>query len=313
MEFKKYPSIENSYQIKWIESFLFYNFDLYNEKFVVTEKLHGANIQLCFAPDGDMRVGSRTQWTSDQFYNVNKVIEKYEKYVDRWKAWAISNNKLVRVYGELFGSNIQKGVYYGSEKKIRIFDVSIDDEMLSWIELISFLEETNTKDMLVPVIDIIGFEDILKYNPYFITRINCGLIDADNICEGVVVRPISKEYVSPGNKRFIIKIKNDKFKEKQRKPKNFEKISDEILKLNELFKTYITDMRLQGVFSKYGMIESKKEIGKYISLLLQDAKEDFLKENPEAEDFSKKKMKKIMNIGNLGFKFINKYLEDEFI
>ena len=39
---------------------------------------------------------------------------------------------------------------------------------------------------------------------------------------------------------------------------------------------YINENRLADLFSKYGEIQSNAEIGKYIKLMLEDAKEDFL-------------------------------------
>ena len=54
-------------------------------------------------------------------------------------------------------------------------------------------------------------------------------------------------------------------------------------------------------FSKHGEIQTPKDIGKYIKLILEDAKEDFLKDyniNELVIDLDKNKEKAIFNVGS---------------
>mgnify|MGYP000105396140 CR=1 FL=1 len=59
IKFQKYPSIENSYRQKHIIQWLRHFPDLYNETFLLQEKMHGANIQFEITPSGQCRVFSR--------------------------------------------------------------------------------------------------------------------------------------------------------------------------------------------------------------------------------------------------------------
>ena len=51
MKFQKFFSIENHYRNKEIAKWLEIYPELKNEKFVLTEKIHGSNIQLYFSPN----------------------------------------------------------------------------------------------------------------------------------------------------------------------------------------------------------------------------------------------------------------------
>ena len=49
------------------------------------------------------------------------------------------------------------------------------------------------------------------------------------------------------------------------------------------FEPYINKNRVLSVFSKEGEIEDPKDIGRYIQLVVQDAQEDFLGDNPQID------------------------------
>lgn len=73
------------------------------------------------------------------------------------------------------------------------------------------------------------------------------------------------------------------------------------------FKSYITENRLLSVFSKEGQIQSPKEIGKYIKLLLTDAQDDFLKDN-DISHLDKQQQKDVFNVGSLIANMLKSYL-----
>ena len=62
--------------------------------------------------------------------------------------------------------------------------------------------------------------------------------------------------------------------------------------------SYITENRLQNLFSKMGEIERPNQIGDYIRAMLQDAKEDFLKDfGDDFSALSAKDHKAVFNAG----------------
>ena len=80
----------------------------------------------------------------------------------------------------------------------------------------------------------------------------------------------------------MIKKKGEKFKEKSRKakvPREQKVLPPEIAEPKAEFESYINENRIDTVFSKEGPIEDMKDIGKYIKLVMEDARKDFEKEN----------------------------------
>jgi len=101
----------------------------------------------------------------------------------------------------------------------------------------------------------------------------------ENLMEGMVVKPYGKLLMDRNGSPFYFKVKNEKFKERQKAVKIPIQISNEALALRLLFEGYLTENRIQSVFSKFGKIENKSDLGKYLSLVVQDAKEDFYKDH----------------------------------
>jgi hypothetical protein len=122
----------------------------------------------------------------------------------------------------------------------------------------------------------------------------------DNIMEGVVIKPLGLVQESKEGSLFYIKKKNDAFKQKVHRKKKPAKIDQSLLDLQEEFASYLTDMRLQGIFSKYGMIWKPQQIGEYIKYMMDDAMESFLADNPDVKEMPKKTRKTIFrNAGKL--------------
>ena len=113
-----------------------------------------------------------------------------------------------------------------------------------------------------------------------------------------------------GDSRFLVKKKSEKFKEKEstKKLKPKEDLSSEVVNLMLEFKSYINDNRMLSAFSKEGPIERPQEMGKYIKLIIEDAKEDFLKDNVVPDSLSEKEQKLIFNVGGLVADKLKKYL-----
>jgi hypothetical protein len=137
----------------------------------------------------------------------------------------------------------------------------------------------------------------------FPTEINSVLnptAEGDNVMEGVVIKPYKLVQESKEGSKFAIKKKNDAFKEKVHRKKPPADIDQSLLDLQEEFATYLTDMRLQGIFSKFGMIWKPQQIGEYIKYMMDDAMEDFFADNPSVKELPKKTRKTIFrNAGKI--------------
>jgi Rnl2 family RNA ligase len=303
-DFIRWVSIENSYQQKNIDWWLEHYPELANETFSITEKLHGSNWQWFIQPHESIKAGSRNQWLdmkgSFNGVKVQDMVELNKSLLQYLQERADEENETIRLFGELFGGNIQKGVDYGSEKRILYFGCMVNDELLSFADFQTYV----LPNEIVPVIAYIhGLENALKYDPAFDSRI---LSIPDNLCEGIVIMPRDKVYQEQGT--FILKIKNEAFKEKS-KAKKPVIVDSEVNDLHTQFLRFVNDNRLQSVFSKYGEIESKQQIGNYLRYLIDDAKEDFMKEfADEFEQLDKGQQRAVFNVGSVGFKLLQKYL-----
>jgi len=312
--FIKYPSIENSYRRKEIDYWLTQYPELANEIFVIGEKLHGSNLQLIFKLDGTLRMAKRSGiiLENENFYNADLIItSKYLEVIEKLKDYSIRHNKILNVYGEIFGAGIQKGVNYGVGKHYRIFDIAIDSKLCSPkdIEILFSALGIDLHNILVPVFAYVkGLEKALEYSiEDKVTRI---YPEGNSIIEGIVIKPYEKIYVNNNGNVFMLKKKNEKFKEIERSSNKVPRQVDS--KLEELrgeFEMYMTENRLQSIFSKYGEIDKPSQIGEYIKYMLADAREEFILDfMDEIQGLEKKELKYIYNVSKKIVEMLNKYL-----
>lgn len=305
LEFKKYSSIENSFSREFMEHVVAeMPQDL---EYVVQEKVHGANTS--FLCDGEtVRFAKRTSMLKDneQFYDYPELLERYKARVLKLSTGLRAKYPEVNhisVFGEMFGglyphddvhvthkvSLIQKGVCYTPDHEFYGFDIYLFtkeggrylpvDEVNEFFEANGFFHaKTLFRGTLA---------ECLKYPNAFQSKIAewLGLpaID-DNICEGVVIRPVVPMYLRNGS-RVLIKSKNERFAEKK-SVKKCNKLFAEPIPFSEALQTliaegeaYVTENRLANVVSHIGEVHFPKDFGKVMGLLSKDVLEDFLKEH----------------------------------
>ncbi|WP_299272116.1 RNA ligase family protein [uncultured Psychroserpens sp.] len=294
MMFKKYNSIENAYRKEFIERVAIATAN--SNDFVVQEKVHGANFSL-ITNGKDLRSAKRTSILedTDTFYNHASIKSLYyEKMLALFEAVKIKypNTESITVFGELFGGSypdveqvrgafkVQKGVFYAPYNEFYAFDIMINQEFyLNVIEVNQLLE---THGFFYAKTLCRGtLKEVLDYPNAFDSKIPEWLKlpeISDNICEGVVIKPIEPHFL-PNGSRVIIKNKNAKWSEKS-KANSKHSVQIELSKeahilLSEL-ERYVNPNRLANVMSKESNLDSI-QIGKLIGLLSKDAFEDFLK------------------------------------
>lgn len=318
MEFRKYNSITNHFEkgslAKWLKMYP----ELYNEQYIIQEKLNGSNFSIWFENTDigvDIKCANRTVFLDrkDRFFDYqlalqNKKIEKLiDNIVNKIKK---ANIKELVIFGELYGGRIQKGVFYSDQKHIRFFDMRIDDIYLPFKETEEFFKEMESEDLLVPKLAIVNsLDEALEFSPEFNTLLSDKQFEGlDNICEGVVIKTYSKVFTNQDGSFFYIKNKNEKYLEKHKlkrpNPKDYT-MCDTANELRDIFQTYITENRLYNVFSKYGKIESIRKIGKYISLLTEDARQDFMKEYADRfNPLTDREKRNILKVSDIASKIV---------
>ena len=321
MQFKKYTSIENTFDKEFMDKIFLEGYD--NREFVVQEKVHGSNV--CFVTDGEtVGFGKRTGFVEadEKFYDYEELLERYtqkiihlftiveEKYPDI---------KTLVIFGEMFGGKyphpdvknstktmvIQKGVYYCPNHEFYAFDLYVSTEgsgrYLSVDEAAVFFEQGAffyAKTLFRGTLN-----ECLQYPNDFQSRISewLGLPPIeDNICEGIVIRPVEPTYLNTGS-RVLLKSKNARFAEKKsvkkRAPKLFVEpsYSESLNNLLPVVEQYVTENRLNNVVSKIGQISIPKDTGKLIGLFSKDILDDFLKEHSGTYVSIEKSEQKILN------------------
>lgn len=314
MNLKKYNSIENAYQEKVLDRIRFMG--LHKEKFIVQEKVHGANFS--FQTDGnEIKIAKRTDYimNDEKFYNAQQILEKYRNKV--FALFADLNSlypsiQKVVVFGEIFGGSyqhpdvmkindaikVQKGIDYAPYNEFYAFDIMIDDTEFLDIDTANLFFEKHgffyAKTLFEGDLD-----DALKFPKEFNSKIpewlNLPKID-NNECEGVIIKPLKSAFFGNGA-RIILKNKNEKWSEKVR----VERKEIKNIQISELGKNVMKEIlsfvnlnRLNNVMSKVGEFEPKL-IGKINGLLVQDALEDYKKEHSEDYNSLEKEEQKKIN------------------
>lgn len=321
MTYLKYPSIENHYREKYINMMLEHNPKVYDCAYVVQEKIHGANISFLFTPEEEggfpnrFQVFSRNNQLdplSNEFYGLRDVLSEPDMVVFLQRVQRKTNRigVPVRLFGEMFGGNIQKGVWYGPEKRILFFDMMLGDNFCTPTRMIDFMMSIDqVKDWFVPIFDrTTSLEGALNLDIAKNSLLTPKNWEDTNIMEGVVIKPYFDVVLDWNNKPFYLKKKNDDFKEKQKVAKIVIEVDENVQSLKEECLSYVNENRINSLFSKMGPISDKKQIPEYLKAIHEDVMVDFMKDcGDDFEILDKKSQKYITKgIGNTAIKFLLK-------
>lgn len=281
-------------------------------KWVVTEKVHGANFSFVYEK-GNLKFAKRKEylsWTDDFFgfqLVVNKLEDRILRLFEKLSSEIVAEKYII--YGELFGGKyphpevepvkdlyaIQTGVYYTPSIEFCAFDIALETDgtaskyYLDYETAIGYFEKFGifyAKPLFTG-----KFNEALNFN----IRINSAVPKefnlpeiSDNLIEGVVVKPFNQT-VHTSFLRPIVKLKNpefdeeDKFHEAEKwsfVPSISSKTEDLSFILEEL-RNYITLNRLKSAVSKTGKpdIGNPHRMSEIKTELLEDAITDFNENN----------------------------------
>ncbi|QAX99933.1 RNA ligase [Escherichia phage EcWhh-1] len=305
--FKKYSSLENHYNNKFIEKLRING--LTGGEWVAREKIHGTNFSLIIERDA-VTCAKRTGpiLPAEDFFGYEIVLKNY---ADSIKAvqdiMETSAAVSYQVFGELAGPGIQKNVDYG-DKDFYVFDIIVTTESGDVTYVDDYMLESFCKTFRFKVAPLLGrgkFEDLIKLpndldsvvQDYNFMVDNVGLIEANAhvwnaeakgevfTAEGYVLKPCYPLWLPNGN-RVAIKCKNSKFSEKKKSDKPIKVavvLSQDDMDLMWQFTDYVTVNRINNVISKIGEV-SKKDFGKVMGLTVQDILEEAAREELELTD-----------------------------
>lgn len=335
LKFNKYSSIENTYQTLYLNKVR--QIVPKDAIWDVTEKVHGANC--CIITNGnDTKFAKRSGIVKDgeNFFNYEKVLEEFRpkiinafNYIKKKYEANETIIDLVQFYGELFGgayphpdvprnsqfNSVQKGLYYAPCQSFYGFDIAIvykspEKEGRFWLnpdEMADVFEKNNifySKSLFRGTLD-----ECLEFNNAFQSNIPTWLglppIE-DNICEGVVFKPMMPYFFNNGD-RILLKNKNERFSEKKKEKvhKVIPDLPEDIKKAISTVSEYINDNRLNNVISHEGEFDMPKDFGRLIKLFTMDILNDFIKEYKEWNSLEKVNQKLVTKeVNSLAVKVI---------
>jgi hypothetical protein len=258
----------NHYHNKQINEHLEYNPSCKDASYIAQIKYDGSNISFIFNPNEEMRIAKRSGLIGkyDNFNGVLDILDQYQEILYYFQSYADENEVSVQLYGEIFGKGIQNRINYGPDKYIKFYDIREDGLLFDMSDIEDFLNWDFIKQYWVETYDkLYTLDEALE-------------LEVPEEHEGLVI----KQYMRKAPERLLcFKKKNPKFEEKMKsnKPKKQKETDPEVERLKELFLPYINENRVLSVFSKEGEIQRPEQIGQYIKLVMEDAKEDFELEN----------------------------------
>lgn len=299
--FKKYFSLENHYNSKFIEKLR--TNAMTGGEWVAREKIHGTNFSIIVERD-NVTCAKRTGpiLPAEDFYGYEIVLKNYAdsiKAVQNIMGTAATVS--YQIFGEFAGHGIQKNVDYG-EKDFYVFDIIVTTESGDSTYVDDYMMESFCNSFGFKMAPLLGrgkFEELIQLPndldsvipTYNFTVDNAGLVEANKCvfkaesagevftAEGYVLKPCFPLWMPNGN-RVAIKCKNSKFSEKKKSDKPIKakvELSEADNSLVGILAQYVTLNRVNNVISKIGEV-TPKDFGKVMGLTVQDILEETSRE-----------------------------------
>ncbi|MCX8526171.1 2'-5' RNA ligase [Chryseobacterium formosus] len=260
-------------------------------KWVVTEKVHGANFSFIYEK-GTLKFAKRKDYLSwtDDFFGFQLVVNKLEDNI--LSLFEQLSNEIIGekyiVYGELFGGKyphpevnpindlhaIQTGVYYAPTIEFCAFDIAVEtngSDSKYYLDYESSVNYFNQFGIFYAKPLLIGkFNEAMNFN----IRINSttpkefGLPELnDNLIEGVVIKPFN-QIDNTIFQRPIVKLKNPEFDEEDKFHEaekwsfipNVSSKTEDLSFIVEELRNYVTQNRLQSAISKIGTLDANNQV-----------------------------------------------------
>ena len=306
-KFRKFPKIEN--------------LDLTTEfpiasvcetsKFFVSEKIDGCNLGVYIPLDKETPFSfySRSGINANTLYNFERDKVKlcpFLEYFRRFCAEELKGVEAVYLWGEYYGELINRRIKYGVDGWFKFYNISTtEDGIDSPIRFNEIMTKFMEQFPIYGEFILLAKEINLKVSNKSDLMDACKFPAKSEVAptehrEGYVFTCVTKD-----GEVFRWKHKDPEFLEKKCSGGGKQIDDGDLGTLKALFRDYITENRVYSVLSK----TPERNIGKLCGLLMADAKEDFLLENGELlKDKDEDYLKKVFNVGSLGFMTIKTVL-----
>ncbi len=291
----------------------------YGSTFFVSEKIDGANLGIyipqegpvsCFSRSGENATGGLFKFVADK--DILDPLIKALRLMLRFKGY-----QAMYLWGEYFGQNVCRRIgYKGELGQFQFYD--------GWIEI----DETRNIDLhprnLIAMIEALeamfpneGLRDwFVKYDTHrdvsFLQLkealpipVKSGYSEKDN-AEGYVITEIDDAMNIRLNRW---KYKDPAFADRSIKRKEPAPSDPALIQLHDLYLTYVNENRVRDLLSK---TTERTKLDVLIRSLINDIREDFMKDNEKAMiGLTDKERKFVMNAGSLPFMTLKEVLKKE--
>lgn len=318
--FTKYSSIANA-TMKELKETL--DSEYANEKWYVTEKIHGSNLSI-IVDRNEEKIAKRSSILekTTNFFNVSEkedILKSFGRKIFTYLYYGLDVNiEYISIFGEWFGGyyphedvkqipnrkKVQKGIAYSNDLHFAPFDILINGEFFvsKWVAYASFniimLKNEEFKNHII-MLDILKegtLEECLDYDINFNSTIpkKLGLPEIKpNLAEGIVIK-YSGDRKKERSKSF--KKKNQKFSERQKVKKHnpTENFKPEELEYINFCKSCATENRVKNIISKIGEVDFK-DFGNIMKNTVEDIHKEAKNEIPEVYNALDKKERRNAN------------------
>ena len=313
-EFAPFPPIEDSTNQEYIDHLFSFDPELATSRYVVSEKLDGANVSIMVDHDS-IRFFSRVQQFDAErpFFNAPMTLKKYLKDFQKIQsALPTLNCRTLTLRGEYFGKGILRRINYGADRYYAPFVIEKDGATQTHQQFRAFMQQMEFS-LLKPVPLLaadLSFDQAREFNPAKVatqaytpeaatatTGQDKKAIARYDFIEGIVIQPADR-LIKDSNSPFMLKTRADAYREieylpaqrlNQQNCTNAEDLAEASVIDESLIghsfaglTDFITLNRLINVTSHLGDPTSSRDIGVCLMAVLRDAKKDYCKHNPDA-------------------------------
>lgn len=283
IDFLKYPSLTNHYAISKSSRLTsaYYN---KNQLWYSTEKIDGTNFSVHISKD-DVKFGKRSSFiTQDDkpFNNGISIVNNTDLVSFVQENFLKDSNKVLHLYGELYGSKIQKTNYDVAKlgkNDLKFFDAIIETEDHSLIQLslnkLKYILST-VPEMATPTINTGTLSELLEIIPADKSQYG-------GMSEGVVLKPINSNVYVETTPYLGIKYKTAVFAEVKKIPMRNKEKTIVPMNVHLAISDYVTVNRLHNVLSKGDITLVTENLGKLIVAMKNDIKIEYERENTQID------------------------------
>ena len=314
-EFTTFRVIEDSTNQEYIDHLLSYDPQLATCRYVVTEKVDGANVTVMIDHDSIRYFSRVREFNAERpFFNAPMALKKYLPDFRKIQCELPTIGcRTLTLRGEYFGKGIQRRINYGLDRYYAPFVIEKDGATQTHQQFRAFMQQMEfcrLKPVPLLVADA-SLNEAMAFNPEEIatqaftpgteSATPCRdkiAISRYDFIEGIVIQPADR-LIKDSNSLFLLKKRAEAYREIEYLPTQRlnaqpclnEEDSAAASEIDESLvghsfaglTNFVTLNRLINITSHIGDPTSSKEIGVCVMAVLRDAKKDYCKHHTDAD------------------------------